>query len=263
MSERTIISHAFEIPVSEKLVLKGRVKATEEGTAKPVVIIAHGFRGFQDWAFWPEVTDSLAERGFYAVSFDFARIAAKESGLDDQSVAQASTITQELGDLDTIVQYVRQGLLPLREQYDSRRIAVIGHSRAGGSSLLLAGEQPDSIQAVVVWNGGASPVASLDDPNITLVQRLVAEDALANQERFDVIEKFRLLEQPVLVVQGSSDSERLLAVNQKLREAAPDQTFVSIEGADHTFGVLHPYSGATSYLSDALQATLAFLKKVY
>lgn len=263
MSEKTIISHAFEIPVSEKLVLRGKVKASEEGTAKPVVVIAHGFRGFQDWAFWPEVTDSLAERGFYAVSFDFSRITAKEAELDERSVAQASTISQELADLDTIIQYVRQGLLPLREQYDSRRIAVIGHSRAGGSSLLLAGEQPDSIQAVVVWNGGASPVASLDDPNLTLVQRIVAEDAGANRERFDVVERFKLLEQPVLIIQGSSDSERLLTVNQQLREAAPDQTFIAIEGADHTFGVLHPYDGATSYLSDALQATVAFLKKAY
>lgn len=263
MSEKTIVSQPFEIKLNEQLNLRGRVKTLEEGTAKPVVVVAHGFRGFQDWAFWPEVTDRLAESGFYAVSFDFSRITAKEAGLSEQQVAEASTISQELVDLEVILQHVKKSLLPLRDEADSNRIALIGHSRSGGSSIIIAGEQPENVQAVVVWNGGSTPARGASEQIVTLVQQLAAEDAEVNRERFDVLGQFKKLEQPALIVQGSSDNERLLSVNEKLREAAPDQTFVSIEGADHTFGVLHPYQGATLHLTEALNATVSFLKKVY
>ncbi|MEV5025972.1 alpha/beta hydrolase family protein [Paenibacillus sp. LPE1-1-1.1] len=263
MTERTIVSQPFEINLTEQLILRGKVKTLEGGVARPVVIIAHGYRGFQDWAFWPEVTESLAEKGFYAISFDFSRVTAKENGLAEERVAEASTVSQELVDLDVIIQHVKQGLLPLSHEADANRIAVIGHSRAGSSSLILAAEQPENVQAVVVWNGGSTPARGADGQNVTRLQQLVTEDAVVNKERFDLLTQFKSLRQPALIVQGSSDNERLLAVNKQLKESSPEQTFVTIEGADHVFGVLHPYEGATLYLSEALQATVDFLKKVY
>jgi dienelactone hydrolase len=263
VSEKTIVSLPFEILVNEQLILRGRVKTLDEGTTKPVVVVAHGFRGFQDWAFWPEVTDSLAENGFYAVSFDFTRITAKEAGLAEDYIAKVSTVSQELIDLEVILQHVKQKLLPLSTEADHNRIAIIGHSRAGSSSLITAAEQPEHVQAVVVWNGGATPARGSAEQNVTLLQQIAAEDAEENQERFNVAALFKALKQPALIVQGSSDSERLLAVNKQLKEASPDQTFVAIEGADHVFGVRHPYEGATLHLTEALQTSIHFLKKVY
>ncbi|CAM4183391.1 dienelactone hydrolase [Paenibacillus endophyticus] len=263
MAEKTIVSEVFEIRLSEQLLLRGKVKTLEGEGARPVVIVGHGYRGFQDWAFWPEVTDQLAESGFYTISFDFSRITAKEAGGDEAVIAKASTVSQELADLDVILQHVKQKLLPHSERADSKRVALIGHSRAGSSSLILAAEQPADVQAVVVWNGGAAPSGAAAEQQATLLQQTVAEDAEANKARFNVLEHFGSLKQPVLLVQGSSDNERLLAVNKQLKEANPEQTFVSIEGADHVFGVRHPYEGTTLYLSEALQATLSFLDKVY
>ncbi|WP_138752493.1 alpha/beta hydrolase family protein [Paenibacillus sinopodophylli] len=263
MAERTIVSQTFEIKLNEHLYLRGRVKTLEGGVARPIAIVGHGFRGFQDWAFWPEVTNGLAENGFYAVSFDFSRITAREAGISEELIAQASTVTQELVDWDVIIQHIKQGLLPLIEAADASRIAIIGHSRAGSSGLILAGEQPEDVQAVVVWNGGSTPSGAAADQQATLLQQRVAEDAETNQQRFDVLAHFGSLEQPVLIVQGSIDHERLLAENAKLQEANPEQTYVSIEGADHVFGVRHPYEGATLYLKEALHATLSFLEKVY
>lgn len=156
MSEKTIVSLPFELKWNEEHVLRGTVKTLEHGLAKPVVVIAHGFKGFKDWGFWPEVTDCLAESGFYAVSFDFSRVAAKEAGLEERIVAEASTVTQELVDLDLIVQHVKQAALPLAEQVDVNRIAVIGHSRAGATSIIYAGEHPEHVSAVVVWNEPAA-----------------------------------------------------------------------------------------------------------
>lgn len=263
MSEKTIVSQPFEIRLNEQLILRGRVKTLEDRKEKPVVVVAHGYRGFQDWAFWPEVTDSLAENGFFAVSFDFSRVTAKEAGKAEEIVAQASTVSQELVDIDVILQHVKQKLLPLSAEADVNRIALIGHSRAGSSSLITAAEQPESVQAVVVWNGGSTPARGAGQSDATLLQQLVAEDAEENKDRFDVLAHFQALKQPALIVQGSRDNERLLAVNAKLKEASPDQAYVSIEGADHVFGVLHPYEGATLHLTEALKASLDFLKKVY
>lgn len=264
MSEKTIVSEPFDIRLNEQLSLHGNVKAVQDGSPKPVVVAVHGFRGSRDWGFWPEVTDSLAANGFYAVSFSFSRVTAKDNGLSEQVIAEASTIAQELIDLEVILRQIKQRLLPLRDEADERRVAVIGHSRAGSSSIIAAAEQPEDIQAVIVWNGGAAPQAGAKHSNdVSLVQQVIADDVKASGDRYHILSQFKTLKQPSLIVQGSKDNERLIAANARLREEVPDQTYVTIDGADHTFGAEHPYRGATLHLKEALEASLAFLKKVY
>lgn len=261
MSKQAIASETFEIGLGEGLKVKGRVRAIPDGVRKPVVVVAHGFRGFQDWAFWPEVAERLAGLGYYAVSFDFSRITAKEEGLDETQVAEASTVSQELSDLKALLGEIKHGGLPLREEADAGKVALLGHSRSGGSSIIHAGEHPESVSAVVVWNGGASPVNVSSDPDLTPVQRAVALDQEKNSERFNVTNHFVGLTQPALIVQGDADSQRLLDFVDRLKELAPGQKYVSIPGANHTFGVTHPYEGATEQLNAAFEETAAFLNE--
>ncbi|RIX53161.1 alpha/beta hydrolase [Paenibacillus nanensis] len=263
MSEQTLRSAPFEIAVSDGLKVRGRVKTQENGVRKPIVVVAHGFRGFQDWGFWPDVTDRFASRGYYTVSFDFSRIAAKEEGLDDGRVARASTQSQDVLDIEAVIRLIGEGRLPLQEEADSNRVALLGHSRSGGSGILYASENPEQVDAVIVWNGGPAPAKSSKEPDLTPVQLAVALDYEANPERFDIASRFQELSQPALIVQGDSDSERLLAFVDRLKELAPHQSYVSIQGANHTFGAVHPYEGSNEGLDAAFEETAAFLARTF
>lgn len=264
MGQATIANEAFRIEVEGGLLLNGDVKVYESNEKLPVLVLAHGFRGAKDWSFWPEVSSRFAAAGFYTVRFDFSRIAAKgeASALDEQAVAAAHTVSQELSDLETVVRYVRDGRLPLASRADAERLAVLGHSRAGGSVIVLGAGQ-EEVKAVVVWNGGGSPnrPVAANDEALTLAQQAILDDLAANAERFDVHRSFVALTKPALVVQGDQDNARLLEANRKLREAAPAQAFVDVALADHTFNASHPYEGATPQLEQALEATVEFLNR--
>jgi len=45
---------------------------TENGKQKPVVIFAHGFKGFKDWGHWEAIGEAFATAGFVFVKFNFS-----------------------------------------------------------------------------------------------------------------------------------------------------------------------------------------------
>ncbi|KAI7259327.1 hypothetical protein KC345_g10336, partial [Hortaea werneckii] len=155
--DETLTIEHFKLPLENGLYLEGEVRIPEGTAPKPVVLISHGFRGHKDWAFWPEVSARIAGSGFYTVSFNFSRIAARSAaGLSPAETAGAATLSRELLDLEHVLLSLQQGRLPLTEAADLTRLAVLGHSRAGGSNILFAAEHPE-VKALVVWNGGSAP----------------------------------------------------------------------------------------------------------
>src|SRR6266511_5284140 len=79
----------------------------------PVVIVCHGFKGFKDFAFFPYTSQKLCERGLAVVTVNFSG-----NGIGDDPVnftelekfAQ-NTISQELDDLEAVVQGISTGAL--------------------------------------------------------------------------------------------------------------------------------------------------------
>lgn len=264
MSNQVIAAERFSIDLGGGHAIHGEVKAVEDGTAKPVLVLSHGYRGHKDWGFWPEVSRRFAEQGFYTVSYDFARISARNEGQDERIVAAVSTVSREVRDIEAVVGEIRKGALPLAEQADAQRTALLGHSRSGGSSIIYAAEH-GNVSAIVVWNGGGAPVRLNSEPGSqpSLQEQAILADIESSGERFNIVERFKGLSIPALLVQGDADNERLLAQNKRLQEAAPEQHFVSIAGGDHTFGAVHPYEGTTRELDEAFSETIQFLKTVY
>lgn len=253
----------FTIKVQDELYIKGEVQTLQDGIKKPVLIISHGFRGHKDWGFWPSIAERFASNGFYTIRYDFSRISANRDGLDEQVIASASTVSQELADLSKLVSNLLNLELPFVHEADVSQIALLGHSRSGGSSIIYASEH-EEIGAVAVWNGGRFPnhAEKVKEGTASLIERAVHEDLSANEERYDVIRAFAALKIAALLVQGDQDNEGLLAQNKKLREAAPSQHFASIAGGDHTFGILEEYENSTVQLEQAWNETLRFLKSV-
>ncbi|GMK47134.1 hypothetical protein PghCCS26_42640 [Paenibacillus glycanilyticus] len=259
MGKDTLTVQSFTLYSSKGIRLQGEVKTLDDGKPHPVIIVSHGFRGYKDWAFWPEVTSRLAEEGFYAVSYNFSRIAAREDGLEEASIAAASTFSQELEDLETVLRAVLNGDLPQPQAADRTKAGLLGHSRAGGSSILTASEKPEQIAALAVWNGGPPPSRHLPaGETVSLLDLTVQEDWQRNEARFNIREAFTGLQLPALIVQGDLDREPLLEQLRYFQEEAPHQQYVLVQGADHTFNTVHPYGGANAQLQTALQATINF-----
>ncbi|MFD0672122.1 alpha/beta hydrolase family protein [Cohnella sp. GCM10027633] len=265
MSAHTIAVASFDIPLGNGLRVRGEARAIPNGEPKPVVLLGHGFRAHRLWSFWPEVAGRFAEQGYYAVSFDFSRIAAEEDRQSAETVAEAATYGQELADWDAVLTQLLATGLGLDEEADKSRIAVLGHSRAAGSGILLASRRP-AVRAVVAWNGGVSaplsPIAA-DGASLTVREEAIRADLAANADRYDVVGAYGDLEVPALVVYGTADHERLLAAVDELQDAYPEQSFVAVRGADHAFGAKHPYEGFTKHLEDALDNSLRFLRRVF
>lgn len=265
MASHTLAVASFELPLENGLRIQGEVRVLEDGRRKPVILLGHGFRAHRLWSFWPEVARRFAEQGYYAVSFDFSRIAAEEDRLDAKTAAEAATFGRELADWEALVSRLRSEGLGLDDEADSERIVVLGHSRAAGSGVLFAARRPEA-RAFIAWNGGASaPLAPVipEGTAPSLREQAIIADLERNANRYDVYGAYDELPIPALVVQGGADHERLLQAVSELQEAYPDHSVVWIPGADHAFGAKHPYEGFTKYLEEAFENSIRFLRRVF
>ncbi|WP_238653107.1 alpha/beta hydrolase family protein [Paenibacillus piscarius] len=263
MSQETLTIEHFKLPLENGLYLEGEVRVPAGTALKPVLLLSHGFRGHKDWAFWPEVSARIAGSGFYTVSFNFSRIAARGAdGISPEQAAEAATLSRELLDLEQLLKSLLEGRLPLAGLADTERIAVLGHSRAGGSNILFAAEHPE-VKALVVWNGGAAqqPQQGEGTAALTPQELAIREDQQRNKERFNLEDALSRVSAAAMLIQGDQDREALLQQHAGFREQAPQHRYLGIRGADHTFGTVDPYEGSTSVLNEAVASTIAFLQE--
>jgi dienelactone hydrolase len=263
MANETLTIEHFRLPLENGLYLEGEVRVPEGTAPRPVILISHGFRGHKDWAFWPEVSARIAESGFYTVSFNFSRITARSTaGISPAEAAEAATLSRELLDLGHVLLSLQEGRLPLAGLADLQRLAILGHSRAGGSNILFAAEHPE-VKALVVWNGGSAPQPQQGKgaPVLTPQELAIRDDQQRNRERFNLESALGRVSAAALLIQGDQDREALLQQNAGFREQAPQHRYLTVRGADHTFGTVDPYEGSTSALNEAVAWTIEFLQE--
>lgn len=268
----------FTLQLGQDLFLRGDVRIIEDGQIKPILIVVHGFKGFKDWGMFPYLCEAFARKGYAVISFNFTCNGVGVTDFDELDKFAINTYSREQADLDALISHVIEGTLPLSNDFDTERIALLGHSRGGGNSIIYASSQK-AIRAVATWNGiadvnlfgeafrvevlerGVGYVANARTHQQMPIRDVFFTDIDSNTERFDIAAVLASLPIPVLLLQGDQDAERLLSGNRKLREAAPDQEHATIQGGNHTFGAVHPFAGTTEYLERALQLTEQFLQK--
>ncbi|SDT00407.1 Dienelactone hydrolase family protein [Paenibacillaceae bacterium GAS479] len=279
MQEQAVRTSPFELRLSDGGIIRGEVRITDSSARKPAVLIAHGFKGFKDWGFYPYAAERLAQAGFYVVTFNFSRNGVSDGQeFDELNKFGLNTYSREQADLELVVAALIRRELPHHDKTDAKQLAICGHSRGGGNALMFAAEHP-LIRAVVSWNGIARAnlfEAGFEDqarrdgvayvPNARTGQQMPIrkeffEDIDANAERFDIPARLASLSIPVLLIQGDQDSPKLLEAFQTLKEAAPEQQSLLLEGTGHTFGTVHPFSGTTDSLETALDTTIKFLQQ--
>ena len=246
-----------------------RPSGTEPESA---VLVAHGFKGFKDWGFFPYLCERLAAAGHLVVSFNFSRNGVGPGLLDfsDLEAFGRNTLSRELDDFRWMVDRALAG--EWTRGRGPASLGVLGHSRGGGTSIITAAEH-DGVSSLVTWASvatfhrwGEQQVEDWTSRGVTYVAnartgqemplyRTLWEDLKENRSRLDVTAAAARVRVPWLVVHGSEDPTVPLAEARQLQEAGRTATLRIIEGSGHTFDAAHPMEATTPGLKAAVEAT--------
>lgn len=252
-----------------------------EGSALPVVIFVHGFKGFKNWGSNPHICDSIARRGFYTIAFNFTHNGVEGDSKEFTRLDKFSrnTFSREVGELRDVIDAVADRRLPVPERA-GKGIGVIGHSRGGGITLIETSNDP-RVGAVAVWASVAGfdrytdaqkqrwrETGFLESKNMRTGQMMrlgvdLLEDLELHADELDVGAAAKRLARPLLILHGEQDlSVRIEDGEELARRADPDTTqFVRIPRTNHTFGAVHPFEGTNAVLEEAIDRTATFFRQ--
>jgi pimeloyl-ACP methyl ester carboxylesterase len=265
-------------PGDPRRVIRGKID-TPSGSkpgavGRPHVLILHGFKGFMDWGFFPDVARRLASHGFAAVRFN---VSGSGIGEDLESFSEpeafaANTLSREIEDLELVRAWIRAGGA---EGVDPARASIVGHSRGAGLALVHAAELGD-LRCVATWAAVAT-FDRFDEPSKALWRRQgflpilntrtgqelplrvsALEDLEENRDRFDVPAACRRLSAPALFAHGTADESVPIAESEILFASMKSRRtrLLRVEGTGHTFGVRHPMREAPQAWQRVVAATM-------
>ncbi len=274
-----ILKQSFTFAGSGEMAVRGDLRFVTGAQAKlPIVIFCHGFKGFKDWGGFPELADYFAQRGLAFISFNFSHggIGEDPMQLTELGLFKANTYARELEDLKLLVNHLRSGQLANGERLDTEHIFLVGHSRGGVAALCAAAEI--SGVAGVVTLASISRLGRIDAElearwraageflviNARTKQQLplglpLLEEILAEPNRIEAA--VRALRVPLLVIHGDQDAAVSVLAAHDLKSWFPSATLEILPGADHTFGVKHPFLGTTPEFEQIKSRMLEFFSE--
>ena len=228
----------------------------------PLVIFAHGFKGFKDWGAHNLVAQYFAENGFRYLKFNFSHNGTTTDHPTEFANIIAfsdNTFSIELQDLETVIDFACGGSgMPSVDN-----VYLIGHSMGGGISIIKTAED-DRIKKLVTM-ASISSFRNLWPKEIEAQWRLQGMTYFTNKRtgqqlplkvgtlldldkhpaRLDILAKASQIKQPWLIIHGDEDTTVPLDHAKELKVAQPHAVLSIIQGGDHTLGASQPYLETT------------------
>ncbi len=207
------------------------------GIKKPIVVFAHGFKGFKDWGHFNKVMEYFVENGFAFIKFNFSH----NGGTVDQPIDYPdldafgnNNYSIELDDLETVIDWLENNTLIPSEEIDTEQIYIIGHSRGGGISILAANEDK-RIKKLITWAAVSDLIRRIPEEQMVewkekgviyiengrthqqmpMYYQFV-ENVKNNLDRLNIEQAAKSLDIPFLIIHGTNDE----AVNAQTFETA-------------------------------------------
>jgi pimeloyl-ACP methyl ester carboxylesterase len=247
----------------------------------PAIVMAHGFLGFKDWAFFPWLSQFFAEAGFPAVRFNFSGSGMGpqvDGPFEDLDSFRADTISKQVEDLRSVITCITQGKLePDLPAQD--KILLWGHSRGGAVCLLAAANSPQ-VQGIATWatiarvnrylyevkqnwrKHGYSSVESSRTGQSLQCSSDFLDDVEMWGKQGDVPTFLHHLKIPVFLLHGADDTSVLPDESESLAALYPKAQLAILAGANHKFNSAHPFVKPDAILVQAAQKTLDFYKSL-
>ncbi len=252
----------------------------EDLKVKPCVIFIHGFKGFKDWGFVPYLAEDFSQCGFFVITFNFSHNGVGNSltEFDELEKFAKNTISREVEELGLVVNSYKNAIFTSNV---SEKVGILGHSRGGGVSLILA-SQKSEISAVAVWasiskfdrytekqidswkKDGFTEVLNSRTNQMMKLGIELLNDIEANKHDLLSIEKaVRNLNKPLFIAHGDQDTSVPFVEAEEIYSWADKDltTFLEIPAAGHTFDVAHPFNGSNSKFDLLLTKTNSFFQK--
>ncbi len=248
----------------------------------PLVIFAHGYKGYKDWGAWDLMAKKFAALGFFFVKFNFSHNGTTIEQPKDFADLEAfgnNNFSKEMLDYDEVLNHFRN-----HSKVDQEKVSIIGHSRGGGITVIkgFEDERVKVLVALAAVSNFKYRFPSQDrfedwktegvmySENKRTHQQMphyfqFFEDFEKNEKRFDIQYAAQHLEKPFLIVQGTNDD----AVKDKeaflLNEWCKTSELVFIENANHTFGAKEPWTEdeLPADLEKAVLAMISFISKQF
>lgn len=256
----------------------------ENHTNMPVVIFAHGYKGFKDWGAWNLMAKKFASSGFLFIKFNFSfNGGTPEQPIDfpDLQAFGENNYSTEVGDLKRVVDFVHSSHILPRKKINLDDISFFGHSRGGGMTILASSEekrvhrlitlasicdlerrQPKGKALEEVKRTGVMYVKNSRTCQMMPHFYQMQEDYITNKERFDIGRAAREMDKPWLIIHGNEDKTVPYSEAQELVEHQPKAQFITIDGGNHVFGAMHPWEKdeMPDDLMKVVDKCLSFLK---
>jgi len=256
----------------------------DDGKPKPIVIFAHGYKGFKDWGAWKKMGERIAEEGFLFVKFNFSH-----NGIDQENLTEFLNIEAfgdnnymiELDDLQSVIDWILLPNFKFAKQIKADNIALIGHSRGGGIALLKAASEKRITKLITLASvadfGSRFPegkeLEAWEKKGVRYIKNSRTGQQLPhhyqfyrnfkeNKERLNIKKAAQKLEIPHLIAHGSSDTSVSIGEAGNLFEWSPAPKLLLVENADHVFGITHPWDeeDLTKEFNHVINKSIEFLK---
>lgn len=242
------------------------LRYSEGSINAPAVIIVHGFKGFKDWGFFPDLGRKLTDSGYVTICFNFSR---NGIGLDLQNFTELDKFAEnnyshELADLEVILEAIKSSQIGKRI-INPEKLGVIGHSRGGAIAILCAAEHNEDFQTLITWSSisnifrfsdeqveqwNSRGYIEVENSHIKKTMRINSgflDDLNNNKKRFDLIKSVKQIDIPSLFIHGGGDSSVPASESENLYRNCESsiKRLELLEGAGHTFGIQHPFNSQT------------------
>ncbi len=235
---------------------------TENNKPKPIVIFAHGYKGYKDWGCWNLVAEFFANAGFFFVKFNFSHnggTADQPIDFPDLEAFGQNNYTKELDDLQSVIDWVATEE-SFKNETDTATIIVIGHSRGGGIVTIKASEE-SRITQVITWAAvcdfgkRTSTIGAIEQWKKEGVKYVLNgrtkqqmphyyqfyENFIENKQRLHIESATKNLKIPHLIIHGTGDTSVSFEEAKNLHSWNPNSKLVQIHNANHTFEAKHPW----------------------
>ena len=249
----------------------------DEGTREaPTIIIMHGFKGFKDWGFFPNFASRVTESGYVTVCFNFTRngIGSDLKTFTELDKFAENTYSHELADMEVVLEAIKLGNIG-KHIINPEKLGLMGHSRGGAIAVLTARNHQDDFQALVTWSSisnlfryskeqikqwqaqGYIEIENARTNQMMRINKTFLNDLNKNKKHFDLLKAAEGIEIPSLFIHGDQDTSVPHSESEALVEKcnAYSKRLELIEGANHTFGIKHPFENDTDEYETACTLT--------
>ncbi|MEE2857275.1 MAG: alpha/beta hydrolase [Planctomycetota bacterium] len=270
------ISRDFEVHLEDDRVVRVSVDEPGDGPVdSPTVVFIPGFKGFKDWGGWPWFCRELAAAGHRVARINpsMCGVGAGLDVFDEPERFARQTLAHDVEDVVTLLQHP--------ELSDSRTL-LLGHSRGGLVAALTANScsgvdgvitmgTPDQLlrlteEEINQWfESGVREIVNARTGETLVQDRVVLEDFMKQGDRYNAPLALSKAQVPVLSIHGDSDPAVECSSSLRLLEGVEERyaTRILIEGAGHTFGLVHPFAGPHAHAQQVIEVICHWIEEEF